>query len=133
MNSVATYRIEDRLAGQPREIWGRGTVSREQAIELFDVLVADDAVSDAPVFGPHTGHRLVVLANPPTSAPVSSENAQDLPAQAWLMLYQEHRRGRIRLGSPTTPERARATAQRVRSNRPAGSSDWIEVHPVVTR
>lgn len=51
-------------------------------------------------------------------------------AQAWLVMCQEHRSGRIRLGSPTTPERARAAAQRVRGTRPHGSSDWVEVTEV---
>lgn len=40
------------------------------------------------------------------------------------------RGGWIRLGSPTDPERARATAQAVRQRRPVGSSDWVEVWEV---
>lgn len=40
------------------------------------------------------------------------------------------RGGWIRLGCATTPERARAAAQAVRRRRPAGSSDWVEVHEV---
>lgn len=54
-------------------------------------------------------------------------------AQAWLVQEQANRRGRIRLGGPTTPERARETAQRVRQTRPHGSSDYVTVQPATRR
>jgi len=53
-------------------------------------------------------------------------------AQAVLRQSQAHRRGTVRLGSPTTPERARQTADKVRQTRPLGSSDWVEVRTVNT-
>ena len=49
---------------------------------------------------------------------------EDHKSQAWLMVGTG---GRIKLGSPTTPQRARQAAQRTRQTRPLGSSDWVEV------
>jgi hypothetical protein len=75
-----TYQIEERYAGLPPEKWARGSVSQTDVLALFTTLVADDAASDAPVFGPHTGHRLVLLAVPASSAPLNSDAQADLDA-----------------------------------------------------
>ena len=72
-----TYRIEERLAERPAQMWHLSG-SRETVLEMFASLVADDAVSDEPLFGPHSGHRLVVLAVPVTGAPVHPDNVEDL-------------------------------------------------------
>jgi hypothetical protein len=73
---TTTYWMEERLAGRPAEKWCRDSLSRAEVFALFDSMVADDAVSDAPVFGPRTGHRLVVLAE--GTPPLNREATEDL-------------------------------------------------------
>lgn len=66
MTTVPTLHIEDRSASgvTSPEVWIRGEMDREWAVELFDNLVHADSLTEGR-FTPWTGHRLMLLADKP--------------------------------------------------------------------
>lgn len=78
MDSVqtpTTYRVEEQdLQGRVLGTWGRQSVDRDDALGVFVHLAAH------PMYRPHTGRRLVMLADPVDGAPLNAEAEEDLAA-----------------------------------------------------